>query len=60
MEQLKLFFLGVAKMIAIIALLITCIGAFTTKDGFFIAMAIISLVTIGYKVYELFRDTRNN
>lgn len=60
MEQLKIFAQGALRMLVIMALLITCIGAIVSKDGVFITTGIISLVTIVYHIYKLFRDTRNN
>ena len=60
MEQLKIFALGALKMLVIVAMLITCIAAFTTGDGFFIATGVISLAVIVYKVYLLIRNTKNN
>lgn len=60
MEQLKIFALGALRMLVIMALLITCIAAIVSKDGFFIITGIISLVVVGYHIYKLFRDTKNN
>lgn len=60
MKQFLIFAQGALRMLVIMALLITCIGAIVSKDGVFITTGIISLVTIVYHIYKLFRDTRNN
>lgn len=49
MEQFKIFLKGFATMLIILAIAITCIGAITTKDPFFITTAVISLFVVIYK-----------
>lgn len=60
MKQFLIFAQGALRMLVIMALIITCIGAIVSKDGFFVTTGIISLAVIVYHIYKLFRDTRNN
>ena len=46
-------------MLAFFAVLITCIGAITTGQGFLIASSLISLVAIGFQVYKATRGKLN-
>lgn len=60
MKQFLIFAQGALRMLVIMALIITCIGAIVSKDGVFVTTGIISLVTIVYNIYKVFKDVRNN
>lgn len=59
MKQFLIFLQGAIKMLAFFAVLITCIGAITTGQGFLIASSLISLVAIGFQVYKATRGKLN-
>jgi hypothetical protein len=60
MRELGTFLLGTARMLAMMILLIVCINALVTGAPFIKVCGGVSLVTVLYHVYKLFRDTRNN
>lgn len=60
MEQLLIFLKGAARMLVIMMLLIVCINAIVAGVPFIKVCGGVSLVAVGYHVYKLFRDTRNN
>ena len=60
MEQLKIFLKGVAQMLIILSLFITCIGAITSGDKFFLVIGIISIIYLIYKTYKYIRDSKRN
>lgn len=60
MEQLKIFAQGALRMLVMMALLIVCINTIVIGPGFIRVVGVISLVAVGYHIYKLFRNTRNN
>lgn len=52
MKQFLIFAKGVAMMLVLMALIITCIGAFTTGDSIFRIASLISIIYLGYKIYD--------
>ena len=46
MKQFLIFLKGVIVIIVVLSLLITCIGAFSTKDVVFIIAGVISLIVL--------------
>lgn len=60
MKQFLIFAQGALKMFVIMALIITCINAFSNGEMFIKVISSISLAAVLFEVYKLFRDTRNN
>ena len=59
MKQFLIFLQGAIKMLCFLAVLITCIGAITTGQGFLIVTAVISMVAVGFQLYKATRGKLN-
>ncbi len=57
---MKIFAMGALRMLLMMALIITCIGAITTGDGFFIATGVVSLIVVAYEAFLLIKNTKHN
>jgi hypothetical protein len=60
MEQLVIFLKGALKMLVMMMLLIVCINTIAEGMPFIKVCGGVSLATVLYHVYKLFKDTRNN
>lgn len=60
MEQFKIFLNGAVRIFVIISLIVVCINAIAVGIPFIKVCGGISLATVLYHVYKLFKDTRNN
>lgn len=57
MKERFLFFLKqFASLLCWLCVAISCIGATTTGDGFFVVTGIVGLITIAYKVYNFINN----
>ena len=55
MKEFFNFLKGAGIIVLILCVLITCIGAFSTKDAFFIVTGVITLILTVYLVYKFIR-----
>lgn len=58
-ERLLFFLKQFASLLCWLCVAISCIGATTTGDGFFVVTGIVGLITIAYKVYNFIKTAPN-